>query len=83
MFKEIEELEVNKSKTLIAYANIQTTTGQSGSPILLRSESKDQNLKYQIVGVHTGFRDEIYNYGTFIENLSFDGLKNFFLNDAD
>jgi hypothetical protein len=42
MFSEFDQLNLNKEQTIISYDFIQTSPGQSGSPILLRSQFNDQ-----------------------------------------
>ena len=36
-----------------------------------------------MIGVHTGSQEGIDNFGTFIENLSYSGLKKIFVTNND
>ena len=56
---------------------IQTSTGQSGSPIFLRSLMDDMLISH-LIGVHTGGKEGKSNYGTFIKCLSILGLQQIF-----
>ncbi len=60
MFAGLKVIETEKEGRIIKYNDVQTSQGQSGSPIIMKL-----NDIYQIIGVHTG-NDQGYNLGTLI-----------------
>ncbi len=84
MKQDVQDLNynLNSKKCLVIYNKIQTTKGQSGSPIFLEFYPNNQNLipKYQLIGVHTG-SNQRENFGTYIEHLSNENLKKIFCPD--
>ncbi len=58
MKQDVQDLNynLNSKKCLVIYNKIQTTKGQSKSPIFLEFYPNNQNQipEYQLIGVHTG-----------------------------
>ncbi len=76
MFNKFDKLESGEGGKIIKYHEVQTSAGQSGSPLVLK-----QNNTYQIIGVHTGSADSQYNIGIFIDSLSYNSFKQIFCAD--
>jgi V8-like Glu-specific endopeptidase len=72
MFAFLEkELDIQDDK-IIYYDYIDTSNGQSGSPVILKKD----NI-HQIVGVHTGHSGGS-NLGTFIGSLTYESFSQIF-----
>ena len=73
---------LNLEEHLIVYSQIQTTKGQSGSPIFLETylDKYSQVPEYQLIGVHTGSNLN-ENFGTYFESFSYENLKKIFCPD--
>ena len=61
--------EINDDETVIYYDWIQTSSGQSGGPLVIQS-LMDDLIKPHLIGIHTGGLKGEYNHATFIKSLS-------------
>ena len=77
MFASLNEMTTDKDGKIIKYDRVQTSLGQSGSPLILKL-----NDVYQIIGVHTG-SDQGYNLGTFIQSLTYSTFSQIFSKEEE
>lgn len=71
------DYNLNDKNTLISYRNIDTTAGQSGSPIFDYIESKSDDTftrLNEIIGVHTGGKID-QNWGTALNNDKLEWIR--------
>src|SRR5688572_3535414 len=68
-------ITIENNENIITYNDIDTSKGQSGSPIIICNDNNQNQI--QIIGVHTnGSKSKAYNFGTLFNHEKFNWIAN-------